>query len=123
MLACGARPLPLQNFRGSYLVGQDVVAALRAELAAQGLHATVPAIMNDTVATLVGAQGLTRGSRCMSGSWGVNGWLGVPGKRTRENACGMHCLPLSSCLPDTCLPSSRRLPACLPASMPSCLTA
>ncbi|EFN54251.1 hypothetical protein CHLNCDRAFT_135795 [Chlorella variabilis] len=42
------------NFRGRYLVGQDVVAALRAELAAEGLPgAVVPAVMNDTVATLV----------------------------------------------------------------------
>lgn len=43
-----------KNFRGRYLVGQDVVAALRAELAAEGLPgAVVPAVMNDTVATLV----------------------------------------------------------------------
>ncbi|KAL4854923.1 Hexokinase-1 [Chlorella vulgaris] len=43
-----------KNFRGSYLLGQDVVAALRSELAAEGLPgAVVPAVMNDTVATLV----------------------------------------------------------------------
>lgn len=51
-LSCCVR----QNFRGSYLLGQDVVAALRAELAAQGVDAEVPAVMNDTVATLVGEQ-------------------------------------------------------------------
>ena len=48
-------PLPCQNFRGTYLVGEDVVGALRRELAAAGVDAEVPAIMNDTVATLVGA--------------------------------------------------------------------
>lgn len=42
-----------KNFRGSYLVGEDVVEALRRELAAQGVEAEVPAVMNDTVATLV----------------------------------------------------------------------
>ncbi|KAL4458290.1 hypothetical protein ABPG75_013155 [Micractinium tetrahymenae] len=42
-----------KNFRGSYLIGQDVVAALRSELAAAGVDAEVPAVMNDTVATLV----------------------------------------------------------------------
>ncbi|KAL4423126.1 hypothetical protein ABPG77_004809 [Micractinium sp. CCAP 211/92] len=42
-----------KNFRGTYLIGQDVVAALRAELAAAGVEAEVPAVMNDTVATLV----------------------------------------------------------------------
>lgn len=46
---------PLQKFRGKGLLGKDVVAELRAELAAQGLpNAVVPAVMNDTVATLVG---------------------------------------------------------------------
>lgn len=43
-----------QNFRGRHLVGEDVVTALRGELAAAGLPgAVVPAVMNDTVAALV----------------------------------------------------------------------
>lgn len=43
----------LQNFKGTGLLGRDVVAELRRELAAQGIDALVPAVMNDTVATLV----------------------------------------------------------------------
>ena len=35
-------------------MGQDVVRALRAALAAEGVAARVPAVLNDTVATLVG---------------------------------------------------------------------
>lgn len=42
-----------KNFKGTGLLGQDVVAELRRELAAQGIDALVPAVMNDTVATLV----------------------------------------------------------------------
>lgn len=72
-------PALLQNFRGSHLVGQDVVAALRAELAAQGLHVTVPAIVNDTVATLVGAVAVWLrmiGGCCWLAAAGwLSGWL------------------------------------------------
>ena len=42
-----------KNFRGGKLVGQDIVAALVAAFAARGAAVTIPAIMNDTVATLV----------------------------------------------------------------------
>ena len=83
-------------------MGLDVVAALRAELAAQGLQATVPAIMNDTVATLVGCSGA--------------GWLGC--------SCLAGCLPMSSVHAARCWPTSPlMLPlaftgACLP---PPCL--
>jgi len=61
-------------------VGQDVVAALRAELAAQGVEAEVPAIMNDTVATLVGGWltgGLVKWVEWprLVGSWGGRAWV------------------------------------------------
>jgi hexokinase len=53
--------LLVQNFRGRRWIGQDVVAALKAELAAEGLPgAVLPAVVNDTVATLVGASGTSR---------------------------------------------------------------
>ncbi len=46
-----------QNFKGTGLLGRDVVAELRRELAALGVDALVPAVMNDTVATLVSFSG------------------------------------------------------------------
>jgi hexokinase len=45
-----------KNFRGSGLVGRDVVAALVAAFAARGAVARVPALVNDTVAALVAAR-------------------------------------------------------------------
>ena len=42
-----------KSFRGSGLLGQDVVAALIHEFKALDVNVTVPALMNDTVATLV----------------------------------------------------------------------
>lgn len=76
----------MQNFRGSYLIGQDVVAALRAELAAVGVEAEVPAVMNDTVATLVGA--------CLAAACGGHldeaGWQSV--------VQHLHCNSLSVCM-------------------------
>jgi hexokinase len=42
-----------KSFRGRGLLGQDVVGALKAAFAERGIAARIPAIMNDTVATLV----------------------------------------------------------------------
>ena len=50
-----------KKFRGCGLLGQDVVQALRHELAGLGLDVAVPAVMNDTVATLVRAAAALHG--------------------------------------------------------------
>ena len=42
-----------KSFRGKGLIGQDVVAALASEFALRGLSVQIPALMNDTVATLI----------------------------------------------------------------------
>lgn len=80
-------PAP-QNFRGSYLIGQDVVAALRGELAAAGVEAEVPAVMNDTVATLVGA-GLARAA---PGAVTAFSSSLLVGERTLPAGCGWQGL-------------------------------
>ena len=82
---------PQQNFKGSGLLGQDVVAALRRELAAQGIDALVPAVMNDTVATLVGFMGYIAVSfqaSCHSGkqATGTGAWL-----HTHLRTAGWDC--------------------------------
>ena len=53
-MPAACRPSHPQSFHGSGLLGRDVVGELRRELAALGVEAAVPAVMNDTVATLVG---------------------------------------------------------------------
>ena len=45
-----------KRFRGTGLLGMDVVQALRDEFAKAGIDAVIPALMNDSVASLVGAQ-------------------------------------------------------------------
>lgn len=42
-----------KSFRGKGLIGEDVVAALASEFSARGLSVRIPALMNDTVATLI----------------------------------------------------------------------
>lgn len=42
-----------KSFRGKGLVGKDVVSILKAAFQARGIDAQIPALMNDTVATLV----------------------------------------------------------------------
>jgi hexokinase len=42
-----------KNFRGRGLIGQDVVAALAQAFAARGVSVQIPALLNDTVATLL----------------------------------------------------------------------
>lgn len=45
-----------KRFRGTGLLGTDVVQALRDEFARRGIEVVIPALMNDSVASLVGAQ-------------------------------------------------------------------
>lgn len=45
----------MQNFKGRGLIGEDVVAALVAEFKAAGTTVCIPAILNDTVATICAA--------------------------------------------------------------------
>jgi len=42
-----------KSFRGTGLLGKDVVSALKSAFNARGIDAQIPALMNDTVATLV----------------------------------------------------------------------
>lgn len=42
-----------KSFRGTGLIGEDVVSVLKSAFAARGIDAQIPALMNDTVATLI----------------------------------------------------------------------
>jgi len=52
----GEQILWTKKFKGTGLLGKDVVQALRDEFSSVGIHAIIPALMNDSVASLVGAQ-------------------------------------------------------------------
>lgn len=52
----GEQILWTKRFKGTGLLGVDVVQALRDEFAQRGVQAVIPALMNDSVASLVGAQ-------------------------------------------------------------------
>jgi len=60
----GEQILWTKRFRGNGLLGQDVVQALRDEFKQRNIDAVIPALLNDSVASLVGAQFLTSHVKC-----------------------------------------------------------
>ena len=52
----GEQILWTKRFTGTGLLGTDVVQTLREEFSKQGIEAVIPVLMNDSVASLVGAQ-------------------------------------------------------------------
>lgn len=60
----GEQLLWTKRFRGTGLLGENVVQVLRDEFKKKGVDAIVPALLNDSVASLVGAQFITSHVKC-----------------------------------------------------------
>ncbi len=60
----GEQILWTKRFRGKGLLGKDVVQVLRDEFKKRNIDAVIPALLNDSVASLVGAQFLTPHVKC-----------------------------------------------------------